>query len=86
MPGIRPYTAADLARLRSVGVRPQGWTHATHDQRREFKDEKSGHWVQVITDQLGNRVRRRWAGQDVKILNFEVPVLRVSSSTGQVVA
>jgi hypothetical protein len=86
MPGIRPYTAADLTRLRSVQARPQGWTHATHDQRREYRDPESGHFVQVITDQLGNRIRRRWAGQDVKILNIPVVTIRMSRSTGQVVA
>ncbi len=85
MSGVRPYTAADLARLRSIQARPQGWTHATHDQRREHKDDKSGHWVQVITDQLGNRIRRRWAGQDVKILNIPTVTIKVSRSTGQVV-
>lgn len=86
MSGVRPYTAADLARLRSIGVRPQGWTHATHDQRREYRDDQSGRFVQVVTDQLGNRVRRRWDGQDVKILNIPVVTIRVSRSTGQVVA
>ena len=64
---IKPYTAADLARLRSVQVRPGGWTWRTKDQVREHRDDR-GRWVKVITDQLGNRVRLRWEGQDVKIM------------------
>ncbi|MEO3856241.1 hypothetical protein [Acrocarpospora sp. B8E8] len=73
MPGIEPYTAADLERLRSVQVRPQGWTHATHDQVREHRDPRRRP-VKVTTDQLGNRIRERWEGQDVRIL---APHIRV---------
>lgn len=71
--GVQPYTEADLARLRSVQVRPAGWTWRTKDQVREYRDDR-GRWVKVITDQLGNRVRLRWEGQDVKIM---LPHLRV---------
>lgn len=85
MSGVRPYTAADLARMRSIQARPQGWTHATHDQRQEYRHPVTGELVKVITDQLGNRIRMRRHGQDVKILNFPVVTVRVSRSTGQVV-
>jgi hypothetical protein len=52
MPGITPYSAADLERLRSLQVRPQGWTHATKDQVRECRDPVTGDLVKVITDEL----------------------------------
>ncbi|GAA2860166.1 hypothetical protein [Nonomuraea rubra] len=78
MPGLIAATAADLARLRSVQHIRGGRTAATQDQRREFRDER-GRLVQVVTDQLGNRVRRRRVGregeaQDVKILNVQTVV------------
>jgi len=75
MSGIRPYTAADLERLRSIQAPPGGsWTHATRDQVREYRDA-NGHLVQVVLDQAGNQVRRRrrriggrWVDvQDVRI-------------------
>lgn len=68
MPEIRPYTAGDLERLRSIQVRPQGWTHATHDQRREYRHPITGERIKVTTDQLGNRIRMRREGQDVRIM------------------
>lgn len=70
---IKPYTAADLERLRSVQVRPTGWTWRTRNQVREHRDER-GRWVRVTRDQLGNLIRERWEGQDVKIF---MPHLRV---------
>lgn len=73
MPGLIAASAADLTRLRSVQHIRGGQTAATRDQVREYRD-KRGNWVQVVEDQLRNRVRRRRAGregeaQDVKILN-----------------
>ncbi|MFI6296865.1 hypothetical protein ACIBEJ_35110 [Nonomuraea sp. NPDC050790] len=73
MPGLIAATAADLARLRSVQHIRGGRTAATRDQVSEFRDVR-GRLVQVVTDQVGNRVRRRRVGregeaQDVKILN-----------------
>jgi hypothetical protein len=85
MPGIKPYTAADLERLKSLQVRPQGWTHATKDQTREYRDP-AGHMVKVVTDQLGNRTRLRRDGQDVRIVAIPHVQVRVSRSTGRVVA
>ncbi len=67
MPGVTPYSAADLARLRSVQARPQGWTWRTRDQVHEDRDEH-GRPFKVTVDQLGNRVRERWTGQDVRIM------------------
>lgn len=59
MSGIRPYTAADLERLRTVQAPPGGgWSNATRDQRHEFRDG-NGNLVQVVLDQAGNQVRRR---------------------------
>jgi hypothetical protein len=59
MSGIRPYTAADLERLRTVQAPPGGgWSNATRDQRREYRDA-DGNLVQVVLDQAGNQVRRR---------------------------
>lgn len=71
--GVQPYTEADLARLRSVQVRPAGWTWRTRDQVREHRDEQ-GRPVKVVRDQLGNYIRLRWEGQDVKIV---APLIRV---------
>lgn len=71
--GVQPYTEADLARLRSVQVRPAGWTWRTKDQVREHRDEQ-GRPVKVVRDQLGNYIRLRWEGQDVKIV---APLIRV---------
>lgn len=70
MPGLIAASAADLARLGSVQHIRGGRTAATQDQVREHRG-KDGHWVQVVEDQLRNRVRRRWTGQDVKILNVQ---------------
>ena len=75
--GVQPYTAADLARLRSVQVRPAGWTWRTKDQVREYRDEQ-GRPVKVVRDQLGNYIRLRWEGQDVKIV---APLIRVRRTT-----
>jgi|GEM_PF-3597927 len=59
MSRIQAYTAADLARLRSIHTPPAGgWTNATRDQVREYRDA-NGRLVQEVLDQLGNRVRRR---------------------------
>jgi len=80
MTSIRGYTEADLARLRSVQVRPAGWTWRTKDQVREYRDEQ-GRPVKVVRDQLGNFVRLRWDGQDVKIV---APLIRVRTAIQEV--
>lgn len=48
-------TYAEWLQAKSPQARPRGWTHATHDQRREYVG-KDGHRVKDVTDQLGNRV------------------------------
>src|SRR5690606_41535000 len=59
MSRIQAYTAADLARLRSIHTPPAGgWTNATRDQVREYRDANR-RLVQEVLDQLGNRVRRQ---------------------------
>jgi hypothetical protein len=48
-------TYAEWLQSKSPQTRPQGWTHATHDQPREYVG-KDGRRVKDVTDQLGNRV------------------------------
>jgi hypothetical protein len=48
-------TYAEWLQAKSPQTRPQGWTHATHDQAREYVG-KDGRRVKDTTDQLGNRV------------------------------
>ncbi|MGA4989889.1 hypothetical protein [Nonomuraea bangladeshensis] len=58
--------------LRSKGlhVRAGGWTHATHDQAREYVG-KDGRRVKDVTDQLGNRVVQH--GQDQQSVHIKSP-------------
>lgn len=77
MSTIQPYTAADLARLRSVQARPRGWSHQVKPQVTEYRDERTRERIKVILDELGNKVRMRRHGQDVKILNPRVVVGQV---------
>jgi hypothetical protein len=65
--GVQGYSAMDLRRLKSVAVRPAGFSHGVRPVVREYRDELTGHWIKVITDQLGNKVRMRWEGQDARI-------------------
>lgn len=76
---LKGYSADDLRRLKSVQVRPRGWTHQVKPVVREYRDTATGHWVKVIKDQLGNRVRMRWEGQDAHIV---LPHIRVNPWTG----
>ena len=48
-----PY--GEWLRAKGVQTRPNGWTHATRDQPREYVG-KDGRRVKDTTDQLGNRV------------------------------
>lgn len=79
MSGVQAYTEADLARLRSVQGRPQGWSHQIRPVVREYRDEHTGHWIKVIKDGHGNRLRMRWEGQDAHVV---LPHLRVNPWTG----
>lgn len=76
---LQGYSEADLRRLKSVQARPRGWTHQVKPVVREYRDTATGHWVKVIKDQLGNRVRMRWEGQDAHIV---LPHIRVNPWTG----
>ncbi|MFF4989624.1 hypothetical protein ACFY19_20695 [Streptosporangium saharense] len=78
MSGVQGYTAADLARLRSVAVRPRGWSHRVRPVVREHRDER-GRPVRVTLDELGARIRERWDGQDVHIV---LPHIRVDMWRG----
>lgn len=70
---VQPYSAADLARLRSVQARPQGWSHRVKPQVREHRDEQRRP-VKRTLDELGNIVQERWTGQDAFLF---LPHLRV---------
>jgi len=72
-----PYGPAERARLLSIQVRPGGWSWRVRDEVREYRDER-GRWVRVTRDQLGNYVRERWDGQDVRIM---LPALRLDART-----
>lgn len=80
MPGaLQGYTPADLTRMRSVAVRPRGWSHRVRPKTREYRDELTGHWIKVIKDELGNKIRMRWAGQDAHVI---LPHLRINPWAG----
>lgn len=55
-----------LDRLRSVHVRPQGWSHRIRPVVRTFRGP-DGRWVKETLDEAGNIVRERRTGQDVVI-------------------
>lgn len=76
---VQGYTEADLRRLRSVHARAQGFSHRVRPVVREYRDLETGHWIKVIKDELGNRVRMRWSGQDARIV---LPHLRVNPWVG----
>jgi hypothetical protein len=71
MSTIQPYTAADLARLRSIQARPEGWSHRVRPRWRDGRRPGTGERVKVLLDELGNKTRMRQDGQDVKILNVQ---------------
>ncbi|MBF8191654.1 hypothetical protein ITP53_39370 [Nonomuraea sp. K274] len=76
---VQGYTAADLRKLKSVQARPRGWSHQVKPVVQEYRDTETGHWIKVIKDQLGNRVRMRWSGQDAIVV---LPHFKVSPWTG----
>ncbi|MEU4332325.1 hypothetical protein [Nonomuraea dietziae] len=75
---VQGYTEADLRKLRSVGVRPRGWSHRVKPAVHEYKDEQTGHWIKVIRNEF-NRVRMRWEGQDAHVV---LPHLRINPWVG----
>jgi hypothetical protein len=77
--GVQGYTKADLRRLKSVAVRPRGFSHGVRPVVREYRDVVTGHWIKVITNEQGNRQRMRWSGQDAIVT---LPHFTVSPWTG----
>lgn len=75
---IQAYTEADLSRLRSVAVRPGGWSHKVRPHVREYRDERDGHWIKVIRDEY-QTIRMRWGGQDAHVV---LPHLRINPWVG----
>ena len=63
-------TYAEWLRDKSPQTRPQGWTHATHDQAAEYVG-KDGRRVKDVTDQLGNRVIQH--GRDQQSVHIKSP-------------
>lgn len=76
---VQGYTPSDLTRLRSVAARPRGWSHRVKPKVTEYRDVVTGHWIKVTRDELGNRIRMRWSGQDAHII---LPHLRINPWTG----
>lgn len=79
MSGVQGYTEADLRRLKSVAVRPRGWSHRVKPLVREYRDTLTGHWIKVIKTTGGHKIRMRWEGQDA---NISLPHVRIDPWTG----
>ena len=71
-------TYAEWLKAKSPQTRPQGWTHATHDQTREGRD-RAGQRFKAVTDQLGNEVVQH--GQDQQSVKINAPLVRVAQTT-----
>lgn len=71
------------AYLRDKGVqaRPSGWSHATHDQVREGRDEVGARF-KAVTDQLGNEVIQH--GADQQSVHIKAPCIEVSTNVMEV--
>lgn len=67
-----PSYAAYL-RDKNVQTRPQGWSHHTRDQVREYVSGKDGRRVKDTTDQLGNSVVQH--GSDSQSVVIRNPVV-----------
>jgi hypothetical protein len=76
--GLQAYTPADMRRLRSVGVRPAGWSHRIRPIVTEYRDVQTGHWIKVIRSEF-KKVRMRWEGQDAHVT---LPHIRVNPWLG----
>lgn len=76
--GLQGYTQSDLAKLRSVQVRPRGWSYRVKPLVQEYRDLQTGHWIKVIRME-GQRIRMRWDGQDCKVI---LPHLRIKPWVG----
>lgn len=71
-------TYAEWLQAKSPQTRTQGWTHATHDQAREYVG-KDGRRVKRTTDQLGNEVVQH--GRDQQSVRIKAPLIRVATTT-----
>jgi hypothetical protein len=76
--GLQAYTPADMRRLKSIGIRPAGWSHKIKPVVTEYRDTATGHWVKVIRSEH-QRVRMRWEGQDAHVV---LPRLHFNPWTG----
>jgi len=72
-------TYAEWLRDKSVQTRPDGWTNATRDQRREYVG-KDGHRVKDTTDQLGNRVVQHGTDQQSAIVRPQTVTAHIPAS------
>ncbi|MER7363569.1 hypothetical protein [Nonomuraea wenchangensis] len=77
--GVQGYTESDLRKLKSVAARPRGWTHQIRPVVREYRDTETGHWIKVVKDAHGNRLRMRWEGQDAHVV---LPHIQFNPWTG----
>ncbi|MEU6709983.1 hypothetical protein ABZ897_00775 [Nonomuraea sp. NPDC046802] len=66
-------------RSKNLQTRPQGWTHATHDQAREYVG-KDGKRVKDVTDQLGNRVVQHGRDQQSVIARPQTVTAQIPAS------
>ncbi|MFE3452376.1 hypothetical protein ACFXJ8_25980 [Nonomuraea sp. NPDC059194] len=71
MAGFDPgggQTYGQWLRSKNIQTRPQGWSHATRDQVREYRSDKDGRRVKDVTDQLGNSVVQHGSDQQSVIV------------------
>lgn len=73
---IQGYGPADLARLRSVQVRPRGWSYRIRPKVREYRHPVTGERIKLIKDIAGNLTRMRRHGQDATVF---LPHLRIQT-------
>lgn len=77
-------TYGQWLRAKNIQTRPEGWTHATRDQVREYRSDKDGRRVHDRTDQLGNRVVQHGRDQQSVVIQNPVVTATVNTSTGEV--
>lgn len=87
MPGYDPesgLTYGEWLRSKNIHTRPQGWSHATRDQVREYRSGKDGRRVKVVTDQLGHDTIQH--GRDQQSVHIKNPAVTatVNMTTGEV--
>jgi len=73
-----PY--GEWLRAKGVQARPQGWTHATHDQVREGHD-RNGRRFKATTDQLGNDVIEHGRDQQSVVARPQTVTATIPTST-----